>query len=97
MDDQNEFRIELKDEEGNDVPFEHLMTVKHEGNDYVMLEAVQDMEDCMQGEAIILKIVQDENGEDIYISIEDEEELNAIFEKCVAAIEEMDADQDEGD
>ena len=90
MDEQNHV-IELQDEDGKDIPFEHLMTVEHEGSYYVVLEALQDMEDCMEGEAIILKIIQDENGEDVYASIEDEKELQVVFDKCVAAMEEEDA------
>ena len=82
MDEQFSNVIELQDENGNDVPFEHLMTLEHEGSYYVVLEAVQDMDDCMEGEALILKIVQDENGEDVYATIEDEKELQAVFDKC---------------
>ena len=95
MDEQNPNIIELQDENGNDVPFEHLMTLEHEGSYYVVLEAVEDMEDCMEGEAIILKIVQDENGDDVYATIEDEKELQVVFDKCVAAMEEQDAEDGE--
>ena len=80
--------VQLQDEAGNDVNFEHLMTIEHEGSYYVVLEAAEDMEDCMEGEAIILKIVQDEAGEDVYATVEDEDELKAVFDKCVAALEE---------
>ncbi len=103
MDEQKNHLVQLQDEDGNDVDFEHLMTIEHEGSYYVVLEATQDMEDCMEGEAIILKIVQDEGGEDVYATIEDEAELKAVFDKCIAAMEEEDAlaggegDEDEED
>ncbi len=90
MSEQKDHVIQLQDEQGNDVDFEHLMTLEHEGSYYVVLEAVQDMEDCMEGEAIILKIVQDEKGEDMYVTVEDHLELQAVFDKCVAAMEEQD-------
>ncbi len=93
MDEQRENIIQLQDEQGNDVDFEHLMTLEHEGSYYVVLEAVEDLEDCMEGEAIILKIVQDENGEDTYVTIEDENELKTVFDKCMAAMEEQDAEE----
>lgn len=89
MDEQNESLVILQDEQGNDVEFEHLMTVEHEGSYYIVLEAVQDMDDCMEGEAVILKIEQDDEGQDIYVTIDDEEELKTVFEKCVAAMEEQ--------
>ena len=45
----------LQDEDGKDVPFEHLMTLEYKGASYILLEAQEDMEDCLQGESIILK------------------------------------------
>ncbi|MBR2925660.1 MAG: DUF1292 domain-containing protein [Clostridia bacterium] len=88
---ENNNLVQLQDENGNDVNFEHLMTVEYEGNYYVLLEATEDMDDCQQGEAIILKIIRDdESGEDVYATIEDEDELNAVFEKCMAIMEEED-------
>ena len=90
--------VVLQDEDGNDVPFEHIKTLTHKGGTYILLEAQQDMEDCLQGESIILKIEQDENGDDIYATIEDEAEYEAVFKKCMAALEEQeDEDEDEGD
>ena len=88
---ENNNIVQLQDENGNDVNFEHLMTVQHNDNYYVLLEATEDMDDCQQGEAIILKIIRDdESGEDVYATIEDEDELNAVFEKCMAIMEEED-------
>lgn len=87
--------VTLQDENGKDIQFEHLMTLAHNGANYILLEAMQDMEDCLQGESIILKIEQDENGDDLYATIEDEAEYQEVFQKCLAAIEEQ--DEDEGD
>ena len=82
---------QLQDENGNDVNFEHLMTVEHEGSYYIVLEATEDTDDCKEGEAIILKIIQDEeSGEDVYATIEDEAEFNAVFDKCMAIMDEED-------
>ncbi len=87
--------ITLQDEDGNDVSFEHLMTIEHEGNYYIILEATADDDDCQEGEAIILKIVRDEaTGEDTYVTLNNEEELNAVFDKCIAAMEEEDEEND---
>ncbi|MDD3335366.1 MAG: DUF1292 domain-containing protein [Eubacteriales bacterium] len=89
---ENENMVQLQDENGKDVNFEHLMTLEHKGSYYVLLEATEDMDDCKQGEAIILKIVRDESsGEDVYATIEDEDEFNAVFDKCMAAMEEEDS------
>ena len=82
----------LIDEEGNEVGFEHLMTVEHEGNYYIALEEAVEEDGDVEAEVVLLKIVHDdEKDEDSYVSIEDEDELNAVFEKCIALSEEEDA------
>lgn len=91
MMEETDHMVQLTDENGNEINFEHLMTMEHEGSYYVVLEATEDTDDCKEGEAIILKIVRDEeSGEDVYATIEDEDEFNAVFNKCVAAMEEED-------
>ncbi len=92
---ENENLVTLKDEDGNDVIFEHLMTLQHEGAEYIVLEATEDMEDCQKGEDIILRIEKDDNDEDIFVTIEDEDELQAVLDKCVAIIEEQDEEGDD--
>ena len=88
---ENENVVQLQDENGNDVNFIHIMTVENEGNYYVVLEATEDTDDCKEGEAIILKIVRDEESdEDVYATIDDEDEFNAVYETCMAAMEDDD-------
>ena len=93
--DMDDNLVVLQDEDGNDITFEHLMTLEYKGSSYILLEAQQDMEDCLQGESIILRIEQDDNGDDMYATIEDEAEYQEVFQKCLDAIEESDA-EDEG-
>ena len=89
MSEENNNIIQLQDENGKDVNFEHIMTVEHEGSYYVLLEAQEDNDDCKQGECIILKIVRDEDAdEDVYEMLDDEAELDAVFNKCVEIMEE---------
>lgn len=88
---ENSNLIQLQDENGKDVNFEHLMTVEHEGSYYVVLEAAEDTDDCKEGEAIILKIIRDEDsGDDVYATIEDEAEFNAVFDRVMEIMEEED-------
>ena len=78
---ENDNLVQLQDENGKVVHFEHLMTI----------EATEDTDDCKEGEAIFLKIIRDEESdEDVYATIEDEAEFNAVFDKCMAAMEEED-------
>ena len=39
---ENNNLVQLQDENGNDLNFEHLMTLEHEGSYYVLLEATED-------------------------------------------------------
>ena len=93
--DMDDNLVVLQDEDGNDITFEHLMTLEYKGSSYILLEAQQDMEDCLQGESIILRIEQDDNGDDMYATIEDEAEYQEGFQKCLEALDEEDEGEDE--
>jgi len=84
--------VELVDDEGNEVAFEHLMSLEHKGNVYICLAPLEPMEDVAEDELVIMKILQDENGNDYYSTIDSEEELNEAFEKYLELAE---ADEEE--
>ena len=73
--------VSLTDEEGVEHEFEHLDTL--ELNDKLYLAFVEagipdDSEEPV--ELILLRADKDENGEEILSSIDDEEELQAVYE-----------------
>ena len=75
--------LTLNDEEGNEVEFEFLDLIEYEGEEYVILLPVEDEEDEEEpGEVVILKVEDTDNeDEESYVSVDDEEILNAVFEK----------------
>ena len=75
--------LTLNDEEGNEVEFEFLDLIEYEGEEYVILLPVEDEEDEEEpGEVVILKLEDTDNeDEESYVSVDDEEILNAVFEK----------------
>ena len=79
--------VELVDDEGNEVRFEHLMTLEHKGNVYICLAPAEPMEDVAEDELVIMCIQQDEDGNDFYATIESEAELNEVFEKYLEIAE----------
>ena len=83
MEEQNNI-VELVDEEGNTLSFEYLMTLDYDEREYVVLAPMEPSEDQIQeldgGEVVILRVEQDENDDDIYVSIEEEEELDDVFD-----------------
>ena len=84
--------VELVDEDGNAVRFEHLMTLEHNGRQYICLVPLDPMEDVSEDELVILRIDTDDEGNDVYATVEDEAELDAAFEKYLEIAE---ADEEE--
>jgi uncharacterized protein YrzB (UPF0473 family) len=75
--------ILLYDEDGNESEFEVVATLELDENEYAILlpkDETRDPEAEEVEEAYILRIEQDENGEDVLVGIEDEEELNAVID-----------------
>ena len=75
--------VVLNDEEGNEVKFEFLDLVELDDEEYVVLLPVTEEGEEEEGEVVILKVedTDDEDAEEeSYVSIEDEEILNKVFE-----------------
>jgi uncharacterized protein YrzB (UPF0473 family) len=89
--------IELNDEDGKAVRFEHLMTVEYEGDPYVLLVPIDELQDVDEDEVVILKIEAGEDGDDAYVGVEDEELLEKIFERYLEIAEADEAAQEENE
>lgn len=73
----------LNDEEGNEVKFEFLDLVELDDEEYVVLLPVTEEGEEEEGEVVILKVEDtddEESDEESYVSIEDEDILNKVFE-----------------
>lgn len=71
--------IVLNDEKGNEVHFEFLDLMEYEGSEYVVLLPCEESEDA--AEVVILKVEEtDCEDEESYVSVDDENVLNAVFE-----------------
>lgn len=73
--------IVLNDENGEEVPFEFLDLVEYEGEEYVVLLPIEEDEAEDAGEVVILKVEDTESEEEeSYVSVDDENTLNKVFE-----------------
>ena len=74
--------IILNDEEGNEVKFEFLDLIDLDDEEYVVLLPVTEEGEEEEGEVVILKVedTDDDSDEESYVSIEDEDTLNKVFE-----------------
>lgn len=70
--------IILNDEEGNEVKFEFLDLIELDGEEYVVLLPMDEDSD----EVVILKVEDSEDDEEMenYVSVDDEDTLNQVFE-----------------
>lgn len=85
--------IELVDENNETVPFEHLATIEHEGDYYIALVPVdEEAEDDEECEVVIMKIEEDEDGNECYVCVEDEALQDAVFEKFLKLMDEAEAE-----
>ena len=68
--------VVLTDEEGNETQFEVIDVKEYNGNTYYALIPLED--DAETDEAVdfvILKVEKDENGEDILVTVDDDDEF----------------------
>jgi uncharacterized protein YrzB (UPF0473 family) len=80
--------VVLYDEEDNECRFEVLAVLDVDDGRYAILMPESGEEE--EEEAYVLRIEQDENGEDILVGIDDDEELDTVVE----AYEELARQQD---
>ncbi len=90
MDEERDDIVVLIDENGEEVEFEHIDTIEMKDNEYVVLAPLdEDQEnDQEEEEVIILKVEHNENGEDSFVTIEDDDELDEVFNEFQSRIEE---------
>ena len=85
----NEFgknTVVLTDENGQEVELEHLDTVEYNGQTYMaFIPAEMSVEDAY--ELIIMK-VEEEDGEDVLVTLDDEDELDEMFQIFSERLEE---------
>ena len=76
----------LTDEEGNESEFELIASQEIDGVTYVALVPyVEGNENAEEQEYVVLKLEADENGEDLLVTIDDDDE----FEKVAEIFEDM--------
>ncbi|NLA53938.1 MAG: Holliday junction resolvase RuvX [Clostridiales bacterium] len=82
--------VELTDEDGETTAFEYQATLEYEGQEYVvlMLAEEDEEEEDEDGSVIIMKIEEDENGEDTYVTVDDEEVAQKVFDLFLEYLDE---------
>ena len=85
--------VSMTDEEGNEHEFEHLDTIELNGNMYLAFVEAGIPDDSEEPvELVLLRADVDESGEEILSSIEDEAELELVYN---AFLEEAENDEED--
>ena len=90
MEDERDDIVILVDENDEEVEFEHIDTIEMNGNEYVVLAPLEeeDAEEQEDEEVIILRIEHNDDGEDAFVTIEDDDELDEVFNEFQTRMEE---------
>ena len=68
--------LTLTDENGQEVDFEYLDCIEYQGKEYLVLMPVEEL----STEIIILEVEPVDEENEYYLSVQDEDTLNAVYE-----------------
>ena len=75
---ENEYLVDLIDEDGNTVTFEHLDTVQYQGKDYVVCIPYDDDEEVVT--EVVIFLIHKDQEEDCLEQVEDGAVLSAVYQ-----------------
>lgn len=86
--------ITITDDEGKEYELEVLSTLEYNGCTYMAVIPAGDSQDSLQPEVSILKSIE-EDGEPILCTIDDEQELEAVYDLIMDSLYEEDSEEEE--
>ena len=86
--------ITITDDEGKEYELEVLSTLEYNGCTYMAVIPAGDSQDTLQLEVSILKSTE-EDGEPILCTIDDEQELEAVYDLIMDSQYEEDSEEEE--
>lgn len=95
--------IVLIDESGAEEEFEYIDSVEYDGNEYVILSPAKEnenMDEDFDEVIVILKVEENEDGEESFVTVDDDDLLDAVFEEFKENLSDdftFDIDEDDDD
>ena len=86
--------ITITDDEGKEYELEVLSTLEYNGCTYMAVIPAGDSQDSLQLEVSILKSIEGD-GEPILCTIDDEQELEAVYDLILDSLYEEDSEEEE--
>lgn len=84
--------ITIEDDDGNEFELEHLGTLEFEGDEYMVFLPADMAEDDPDYGFIILQVVE-EDGEEQFISVDDEDRLQRVYDYYMEQVFSEEEDQ----
>ncbi len=79
--------VTIEDENGNEIELEHMDTILFEEREYMAFTPADTAEDAEEVDLIILKLEEADDGEDILVTVDDDAELERVYEAFMKRIE----------
>ena len=88
--------LTIEDENGETFEMEVLGTFEYNGNEY-LAALPADMDETDPDFGIVLLRIEEEDGEEVYASIDDDDELDAVYQTYMQILESEDDEEESED
>ena len=88
--------VTIVDDEGNEFELEVIESMDYNGKSYMAFLPADMSEDDPDYGFILLRVVEDENGDEVFESIDDDDELQDVYERFMVLLYD-DEEEDEED
>ena len=85
--------VTIIDDEGNEFELEVIESMDYNGHSYMAFLPADMSEDDPDYGFVLLRVVEDENGGEVFESIDDEDELQDVYERFMVLL--YDDEEDE--
>ena len=87
--------VTIVDDEGNEFELEVIESMDYNGKTYMSFLPADMKEDDPDYGFILLRVVEDENGDEVFESIDDEDELQDVYERFMVLLYDDEDEEDE--
>ena len=84
--------VTLYDDNNEPVDFYEVACVEYKDDYYALLEPGEEMEGLEDGDVLIFKLEEQEDGTDLFMPVEDETLLNEVFDEYLKAVADHECD-----
>ena len=78
--------VTIIDDEGNEFELEVIESMDYNGHSYMAFLPADMSEDDPDYGFVLLRVVEDENGDEVFESIDDEDELQDVYERFMVLL-----------